>query len=238
MLHIQKTRLTYPIRTTYTTRLRAVAPANLIAGWPLAESGGGVATDESGNGRVGAYSNVTLGQYGIGDGRTAALFNGTSSYCDIYSASLAAAFDGGEGTILAWVRAAPNDGTGRSILILQGSNSNNRIFLDKPTAGGIRARYTAGGTAKTFATAAAPSGWTSVIMTWSKTADDLRLYVGGALLEQLSGLGTWATALVSTTTVIGASTNGGTAVWADRIAHVWLWNTPLNAAQIAVAAAG
>lgn len=232
MLYTRRTLLT-SARAAYTSRVLGTAASYLTAYWPLADVSGGVAADESGNGRVGAYSSVTLGQSGIGDGRTSASFNGLSSVCNIYSASLAAAWNGAEGTLLVWLAAAPSDAVTRTIAIFQASSSNNRVLLDKPSTGGIRARYAAGGVAMAPTAASAPSDWTSVVLTWSKAADDLRFYVGGVLISQLASLGTWSGALVSTTVNIGASTSLGTVVWADRLAHVALWNTALTFAQIA-----
>jgi len=50
-----------------------------IAYWPMDEQSGTVAVDQSGNGRNGAYTAVTLGQPGMGDGRTAASFDASSA---------------------------------------------------------------------------------------------------------------------------------------------------------------
>lgn len=217
----------------YTNKVKAIAPNGLIAGYSFADPvGSAAARDESGNGRHGACTAITFGQPGIGDGRTSASFNGTSSVCNIYSAGLAGAFNGGEGTAIVWVPAAPNDGVVRTLLILQAVDSNNRILIDKPSGGGVRARYTAGGTAETFTVAPAPTDWTMYALTWSKTGDVARFYVGAGAPSEATGLGTWNGALVSTTANIGSSTAAGSVVWADRIAHAWLWGVALSAAQI------
>ena len=62
-----------------------------IAYWPLWEASGATAEDISGNGFDGAYTGVTLGQEGIGDGNTCPLFDGANDYVDIYSAGFAGA---------------------------------------------------------------------------------------------------------------------------------------------------
>ena len=49
----------------YSEKVLALSP---IAYWPLWEAAGAVAEDISGNGFDGAYTGVTLGQTGIGDG--------------------------------------------------------------------------------------------------------------------------------------------------------------------------
>ena len=76
---------------TYTGKIQALGP---IAYWPLSEASGTTIVDASGNARNGAYTAVTLGQAGIGDGRTSASFDGSTSFGDLYSASLAGAFNG------------------------------------------------------------------------------------------------------------------------------------------------
>lgn len=103
--------------------------ANLIGYWPLDEASGNVAQDISGNGRNGAHSNVTLGQAGIGDGKTAAGYNGTSSYTNVYSTSLRDAFNFNEMTLVLWPRIASDvwyGATGRALCAF-GTDLNNRF---------------------------------------------------------------------------------------------------------------
>ena len=50
--------------------------------------------DISGNGFDGAYTGVTLGQDGIGDGNTCPLFDGANDFLDFYSAGFSSAFNG------------------------------------------------------------------------------------------------------------------------------------------------
>ena len=63
-------------------------PSSLIGFWLQNEAAGGVSFDHSGYGRDGAYTGVTLGQPGIGDGSTAAGYDGINDFNNIYSADL------------------------------------------------------------------------------------------------------------------------------------------------------
>ena len=74
--------------TLYTDKVLAIQLGNLIGYWQLSESGGLTAIDVSGQANHGVYLNVTLGQSGIGDGNTAAGFNGTNSAADVFSSGL------------------------------------------------------------------------------------------------------------------------------------------------------
>lgn len=226
----------------YTNKVKALSP---IAYWPLAESSGTVTTDESGNGRNGVYKAAgepLLGQTGIGDGRTSALFDGTNDYADIFSASLAAAFVAGELTVQSWfkINAAGvwSDATDRRPLNLR-ADANNRLNMNKTaTANQVACTYVAGGTSKGVNfTTAGPLTWVHLAMTVSKSADQLKFYVNGVQQGATqTGLGTWAGALASGVCVIGASDLVGSAEWSGNLAHVAVWGSALSAAQIATLA--
>jgi hypothetical protein len=72
-------------RQEYATKVLSMRP---IAYWPLWEAGGAVANDLSGNGYHGAYTQATLGQMGIGDGRTGITLPGAGSWVDLWDAQL------------------------------------------------------------------------------------------------------------------------------------------------------
>jgi hypothetical protein len=222
----------------YTNKVKALAP---IAYWPLAEPSGSVATDESGNSRNGAYTGVDLGQTGIGDGRTCPLFDGTNDYTDIYSASLASAFNKDEGTAAIWLKVAEagvwTDATTRRLLVLQ-ADANNRILLTKgSTNNQLVIAYTAGGTTEQVTITASSTAWLHLAMTWSKAADEVKAYFNGTQSGSTQAtLGTWSGSLASTTTLLGAISKTPTQVWNGYLAHAAIWTTPLSAAQIATLA--
>lgn len=226
----------------YTNKVETVAPANLIAYWPLSDPvGSTVATDASGNGRNGAYSNVTLGAAGIGDGRSAATFNGTTSYCNIYSASLATAWNGGEFTLAFWFRVATAgiwvDGAVRRAMQIR-VDANNLVLIAKSNSNNtLQASYVAGGTSKTVGATTSSVEWLYAAVTVSKTPDQFIFYLNGTQIGSTqTALGAWTGALDSTLCNIGATNTTPANVWSGLIAHVALWNTPLSATQIATLA--
>ncbi len=213
----------------YTNKIKALGP---IAYYPQAEPSGTTIVDESGNGRNGTYVGVTLGQPGIGDGRTAAGYDGATSYGNIYSASLAGAWNGAEGSIVIWGQWTENvDGANRFLANLF-TNTNNRLVIDRTAATTLRWRYIAGGTTKTINITINDTNWHAIAVTWNKAADRaIGYYDGGQSGTTQTGLGTWVGAL--TTALIGASTITPTFVWKGRSAHVALFNRALSAAEIA-----
>ena len=225
---------------TYTGKVQALGP---IAYWPLAEASGSTIVDASGNGRNGAYTAVTLGAAGIGDGRTSASFDGSASFGDIYSASLAGAFNGAEGTAMGWCRVSGagvwTDATIRRVIYLQ-ADANNRVLIQRSSTNNVLDFiYIAGATNKTTSNAAGPTtGWLHVAITWSKSADQVKGYVSGAQIGATqTGLGTFAGSLATTTTLLGASAQTPSNVWSGTLAHMAIFTRALSATEIASAAA-
>lgn len=223
----------------YTRQVQTLAGAALIAYWPLAESGGTAITDASGNGHAGTASNVALGAPGIGDGRTAARFNGTSSVVNVFSAGLAAAFSGVEGTIAAWCRVGASGVWGDSTIrraVTLSVNAQNRILLQKNSAAGqLIPNYVAANVGKSQTQATTTLAWFHLATTWSAAGDTVAHYFNGALITAaLHTLGAWAGALA--VAAIGANDLTPTSVWSGDIAHVVLCNAALAPATIAALA--
>lgn len=222
----------------YTNKINAMGP---IGYWPMAESSGAVALDASGNGRNGAYTGVTLGQPGIGDGRTAAGFDGATSFANIYSASLAAAFNGPEGSILIWAKVANvgvwSDGVVRRFITLQ-VDANNRVYIEKVAgANTFGLNYVAGGTAKSRNRTTSTTALFHAGLTWNKTADQVIAYFNGVQEGAvLTGLGVWAGALAATNCNIGANATTPTSVWSGIEAHAAIFARALSAAEVLGAA--
>lgn len=229
----------------YWQRVVRTAPGNLISYWPLGDaSGTGVVNLASLRGMPAAAgipaatsSNVTLAQPGIGDGKTSMLFNGTSSYVNIYSAELASAFSGAEGTLMVWVRVANAgvwaDATSRYVVEVK-VDANNYLQIWRSTTNNRLAwAYNAGNTLELITNDQAGLDWLCLALTWSKSGNLVVAYRNGVQVNTSTALGVWAGALSSEMTVIGAVNATPESVWSGSIAHVALWNTPLSAAQIA-----
>jgi Concanavalin A-like lectin/glucanases superfamily len=225
--------------SAYGAKIAALGPIQYL---PMDEPSGSVAFDRSGNGRNGAYTGVALGQPGIGDGRTAAAFDGATSYCNMYSPSLALAFSGAAGSQIIWCKVgAPGvwtDGVTRRAMYML-VDASNRAGLFKPTTSNeIDCLYVAGGTALGAAkTAFSPTIWFHLGLTWNKVADQMIFYVNGAAITPIStGLGTFAGSLSSTQTLIGSLSTAAAQVWNGLMAHAAVFNRALSASEVLSAA--
>jgi hypothetical protein len=221
----------------YYQRVLNTYRSNLIVYWPLWDTNGSIAIDVASGRCNGAYTAVTLGQFGVGDGRTTAQFNGATSYVNAYSTGLAGAFNGADGTLSAWARVVNvgvwTDGAARFIANIAAHITDNRVVIAKVNPNTMRFRYTAGGTAILYDTPYAGTGWTHYAITWSKVANAVHCYINGIDLSgALPGLGVWAGVLNATMTYVGATDSVPTNVWSGQLAHVALWNTALPVSSI------
>lgn len=228
-------------RVTYTQKVIALSP---IAYWPMAEASGSTATDESGNSLNGAYTGVTLGSTGIGDGRTAATLDGTTSFNNIYSAGLNTAFNNAEMTIAGWLQVTSagvwSDAANRAVMHVGADITNNFIrFIKTTTASQLQGRIAFGATLKTVAfTVADPLTWQHFAVTASKSGDAMKVYLNGVQQGSTqTTLGTWAGALSSVSCGVGCQRTSALAQpWAGNLAHMAVWASALSAAQIATLA--
>lgn len=223
----------------YYQRVLNTRPDKLVGYWPMWEPSGAVSYDLSGQGNNGAYTNVTLAQRGMGDGRTAASFNGTTSKNNLYSAALAADVSVTELTLLIWLKisgAVWADGTNDNVVFLGADTSNNFFrLLKSATANNLLFQYRAGGVSSSVtATSFSPSNFSCVVLTVSKVANQMKAFANGAQvgLTQTVG-GVWVGALASTLCTIGGMPLGSTPPLNGLAVHCALWRTPLPADAIA-----
>ncbi len=225
--------------SSYATKLLAIESANLLAYWPLQEGSGAVADNLQGNAdRDGAYTGVDLGQAGIGDGWTSPYFDGVNDVVDVYSASLASAFSGAEGTMSCWWKVLDasiwTDGSYHYIFSLSVDASNFARVLKSSINGRLSSDYRAGGTWTNYNWGSrSDTDWVHWAIVWSKAGDYVNHFLAGSK-QSGSGLGVWAGSLHQNTCGIG-SQQGVSAVlpWNGWIAHAAVWDKPLSDAQIA-----
>lgn len=224
----------------YTNKIIAMGP---IGYWTQGESSGLISLDESGFGRNGVYTGVTLGQTGIGDGRTSASFDGATSYNNVFSTSLAAAFNNQEGTIIIWFKASAagvwSDGVNRRLCRFA-VDANNQVYINKSSSvNTLDIIYQAGGTAKGVSSSGlgASTAFNQIAITWSKSADQVKCYLNGVQIgSTTTGLGVWVGTLAATTTLIGAFVTTPSNVTNGFLAHAAVFNRPLSAAEVLSAA--
>lgn len=222
--------------STYISKVMGLGP---VAYWPLNEAAGGTAEDISGNNLDGAYTAVTLGQTGIGDGNTAASFDGATSVCNIHSAGLDAAFPGVEGSLSAWIKVS---GAGiwadalYHCMVRLMTNAGDQFMLMKTD--GALIEWTcnmAGGATSTFVRTKliAPTAWTHLGLTWSHAGNRARAYYNGVQEGADSGaLAAFVGVLTAANTNIGAWTTAPNLIWSGTIAHVVLVGRELTATEM------
>lgn len=219
----------------YTNKVKALGP---IAYWPLADLSGTTATDESGNGRNGSYvGSPTLGVTGIGDGRTAATFDGSwwTQYVNIYSASLNGAFSGQLFTVAGWFKIPNWADVGQDLGIRLRVDASNDFYFDKFGANAFRVNYASQGQALKTITqnSISPAGFFHFAATVSKAANQFIAYYNGVQTGATqTGLGTWAGNLASTGCCIAAGATTPANLFAGTSAHLAIFPTVLSAANV------
>lgn len=223
----------------YFRKVLAIDRQNLIAYWPQWEGAGLVSYDLSGQANHGVYVGVTFGQDGIGDGRSCPLFDGVNDVNKIHSAGLTADFDGQEGSLSLWFKAANvavwTDGSNDYIIKLEVAGSQDFIRIYKSSSNNqLSLRTKADGTAKNLdKTSYNPTDWVHLALTWSLSADAMKWYLDGVQTgATLTGLGTWSGDLTAGGTFIGASSAAPGSPYNGWLAHPALFTTPLTQAQI------
>jgi hypothetical protein len=186
----------------------------------------------------GTHSAVTLGQTGIGDGRTAALYDGSTSYTDVYTTSLRDRFSASSGSLSLWIKASAagvwTDATARRFFRLS-VDTNNIIDIYRTSVNDrIIYQYKAGGTTVSVTDDSVKNtDWYHLVITWDTSADEMKAYLNGTQTGGTqSGLGTWAGLLDSNRSVIGAANDTPVQVWDGYAAHCAIWSKALTATQI------
>ena len=160
--------------------------------------------------------------------------NGGIAYFDACEVRRMDGFLGDEGTIIVPAQVANagvwTDATARSMVHI-GVDANNYIDIGRTVANNtIGFDYVAGGTAETQATAAlANLDFATYGMTWSKSGDAVKYYIGGVASGATdTGLGTWLGNLSNTGTVIGTQSTLLIDVWSGPIGPVPYWSAALS----------
>lgn len=227
---------------TYIQRVLAIAPASLIAYWPLSEAEGAIADNAEGTAaRDGAYGSVALGQAGIGDGGVCPVFSGVAgSVVEIYSASLAAAWNGQEGTAMIWAKVVNADVWTDGVLgglFRLGYDGGNIVQITKDsTSNQVSFAYVAGGDGgdPVRSQSASSTTWMHMAITWSKSGNAARAYFNGVQVGTTMLVpAAWTGTLNDPQTEIGALYSNDTSLFSGYLAHMAIWTASLSAPLIA-----
>jgi len=224
-------------RDDYLWRIRSVRPGNLIGLWALDELNGGIAHDLSGRGHNGTVIGADPAKQGIGDGRTCMWFDGSTDYVNIYSAALAATFNGAQGSLGTWGKTSPGvwtDGAAHGLARLAADASANTLQISKEITNNIiRVAYVAGNVSMTWTSLLATSGFFNIFLTWDAVANKACAYLNGVQLGATkTGLGTWAGALSNIRCTLGATSTVPTGVFAGWLGPTALWTCALSHEEI------
>lgn len=228
------------LRPDYIGDALALFGASVVSFLPLNDASG-TFLDASGNGYTGTgggATGVTRGVYGPVWTNRAVSFPGSAAYIDWYSAGLAGAFDGAEGTLVAWMKVSAAgvwaDGTYRVIANLYTDANNFVTIARSDTANLILVNHKAGGTDRnTYPAFNASTNWVMIGLTWSVAGGWMYAYINGARARaSLGAPGTWSGALNSNATILGAINVGAGSGWSGSMAHVMLLDRPATDAEM------
>lgn len=210
----------------YSDKVISVAPTQLKGYWPLWQPAANPAVAErssAGLSGIQDIDNVVLGKKKL-------YLAGSGMYANIYTAGLAAAFDGAEGGVVirSKVSAAAvwSDGVTRRAFSIGDALGANQISMrtEGATPNSFWWRRWAGGAVKGISNLAiSDTDWMTMGMTWSEAADQLIAYYNGAQQGATqTGLGTFVGPPDSSRCVIGANDTTPTNVWSGWLGDLIL----------------
>jgi len=198
-------------------RIAGFSGNGLVGIWPLNELSGTTVTCQNNSALsvASGHVGVALGQSGP-YGLVSPLYDGINNYSNVFSAALAAVFNGAVGTFLIFGKIASAgvwaDSTNRRLFTLY-TDANNVIHITKSsTANTIVFNYTANTTASATTTTSSSLSWLLLGITWSASANQVKAYMNNAQAGTTqTGLGTWAGALTAARvgSTVGAAYHSG-----------------------------
>ena len=221
---------------SYVARVLSLDP---VAYWPLDDApGSATIRDASGSGYGGVpKAGVVLGSAGIGDGRTAASFDGSMyQRITLPTGVLDGAFDRAAGAVIVWGRAGAGMAANDKLFTI-GADADNWVNFQVSGAGRLESRLEFGNARDNEnhdLSTNDPRGWHVYALVWDRGgANEVRHYLDGLLTETDSGVGDLAGAVSDEFTGIGGIGTNAYQNWKGEIAHVALFDRALTAAEVA-----
>lgn len=220
-----------PEEFLYSDIVTQILPDDLLAYYTLSESTGTIAHDSSGNGNNGTATGVTWGQTGIGDGTTAAGFDGINDLINIYSTAIRDALDAASAITLSWwSRVSTYDAVTRMMISFRASgNATLASYLN--TTGVISLVWFDPSAKQKIFDPVGSLAWLHFSAVLDKAGGSVNFYVGGSPLGALSASFAGWTSLENFR--IGVNSAANIQYWLGDIAHVAIWTAALSPAQIA-----
>jgi hypothetical protein len=173
--------------TPYYQQMLARFGSDVVAYLRMADAVGAVAAaDASGNSRPGTPTDVTFGVAGIGDGATAADFNGASSQVQW---DTPAAFPRVTGAMFAWIKPFSDANAHAAFYITSGGDF---VLITKRTDDLIGVQVVGGGAfkqANSLSYGVTTGEWVLLTVTWNMTAGTMDCYINNTVFANITGLG-------------------------------------------------
>jgi len=222
----------------YWQTVRTLFGVNSVEYRPLYDNVGSATAIDLITGSGGTATDITFGATGIGDGKTAASFNGTSSLIDVYSAYLNTNFNKDEFSLSVYFKVAAagtwTDGAARVVFRIYSDASNYIQVYRGTTNNEINFDFKFAGTLvnKKFLSVS-PTGWVNIGVTCSKSNNRLRWYIDGTQrwADQV-GFSSWANALLSTRCCLGSADVTVSLPWSGSLAHWVVANREASATEM------
>lgn len=227
----------------YIRKVLGTEPQDLLCYWTMGDKSGVIADNIVGDpGFDAAYTGVTLGAPGIGDGGTCPWYDGANDTMNVYTTALRDGFDGNEGSLMFWFRVNAagvwSDSTIRYLAWLSCGPSNDDDWLvtyKDSTAGRFKMFFAAGvGYKLVQIDGLSSTAWICAHQTWTDSGDAYKAYLNGVQQgSTLTGFGPWTQQLSETRCKVGsAGTGAPTGVWHGWMAHVAIWTKCLTQPQV------
>jgi hypothetical protein len=200
------------------------------------ETSGSVSVDSSPQLNNGQYTGVDLANTPAPPriGGSAPLFDGANDSNNIFSAGLAADFNGAEGAAIIWLKPVNvgvwGDGVTRYIFRASVDGSNYFAIDSQGNNDRVQFIYTAGGVGKNYYIfAETATAWTMYALVWSKAEDRVTVFRNNVEKNELGTLGTWVGNINAAWIGAFSSANG---VWNGWMCQGMLLNRPATDAEL------
>jgi hypothetical protein len=221
-----------PPTPAYVTKVLGVMPSNLKSFWVLNDTTLPTAVDQIATARNGTYvGSPTLNSVPGPDGSfNAPVFNGTTQYVNIQSASLASVFSTSAGALMIWVKMASADWSSATAyeFVRLFADNNNAIQITKNVASNVRVTWRLNQMDNAIV---GSNAWWCFVFTWNIANTRGRVFFNGTQQGFDNSIAAW-TGGALVTSLIGAA-EGPILFHKGNLSCCALWDIELTPAQVA-----
>jgi hypothetical protein len=159
----------------YRAKIETLFGANIVGYWPMNEASGTTCNDASASNKDLTYSGVTLGQPGIGDGKTCPYFDGVNDAVASGWAQLSGTLNITEGSLMVWSKPVGGWSAATTGGLVEMTNMGGTNIMMNKGQGAVELWGT-GGWAYIKSSY---TGWLHIGHTWSATSGKRFSYIDG-----------------------------------------------------------